>query len=98
MPSFEVRDQLKHEEEDAQHQEQLDDLVELRFRPTRRRRGGDAPIRGAHERDAAAGEERERVGDFVQLEEVNPGQLPRAARAVLLRRRGGRCGAVDVDG
>lgn len=86
MPSFEVGNQLEREEEDGQHQEELDDLIELRFRLIRRRRGGDAPTRRADERDAAVREERERVRDFVQLEEVNPRQLARAARAVL---RGG---------
>lgn len=100
MPSFEVGNELEYKEKDAQHQEQLDDLIKLRFRPMRRRSGGDAPIRRAYERDDAAGDESERVRDFMQLEEVNPRELPRAARAVLLSRRrpgGGRRG-LDVYG
>lgn len=73
MPSFEVGNKLEYKEEDAQHQKELYDLIELRFRPMCRRRGSDTPIRRAYERDEAVGEESERVRDFVQLEEVNPG-------------------------
>lgn len=64
----------------------------------RRRCGGDAPIRGADERDESIGEESEIVRNSVQLEEVNPGQLPRAARAVLLGCRRRRGGGMDVNG